>query len=229
MVRSIREAIANANASGSVVKMTSKAEMYLAPKSRSSETHGHFTLRERRAPKKRPISSGRPTPMANVSTINRAAKQEASMFAPTRKPLSGGASFLRDTSRAGSFGARARAGADRPGAKTMVIDVAEAAALGVSASADPLRMQAQEERERKRQREKEAKEERIKRLMEEREARKQEELSRKRQRDEEILEKKKAYRAEIEAKRAKQRIDEAQKDTIHTPSPTDDAPSRNWS
>ena len=65
--------------------------------------------------------------------------------------------------------------------------------------------------------------------MEEREARKQEELSRKRQRDEEILEKKKAYRAEIEAKRAKQRIDEAQKDTIHTTSPTDDAPSRNWS
>lgn len=228
-MQSIREAIASAKAAGVEETLRPRAEVYLTPMREATTTHSHFTLRERREPKKRPVSTNRSSLVApEAATANRT-QSESSMFAPARKPASGVPSFLRDTSRASSFGVRSRPGtyADRGGSKSMVIDVAEAAQLGTSQVSDPLRLQAQEERERKRQREKEAKEQRIQRLMEEREARQQQELARKRQRDEEILEKKKAYRAEIEAKRAKQQVDETQKESIATPSPTD-ASTKTW-
>jgi|TARA_B110000003_G_scaffold272508_1_gene308524 hypothetical protein len=217
-VRAIKETIANAGEDG--MTRRPRADAYLTMKEPTA--HGHFTLRERREPKKRPMSAGsRGATIAGdgSSQVNRA---QANIFAPSRKPTaSGGASFLRDTGRSGSVGAarsRVGGGIPRPGAKTMVIDVAEAAQLGATSQIDdPLRAQAQEERDRKRQREKEAKEQRMQRLMQEIEAKKQRELTRKRERDEEILEKKKAYRAEIEAKRANKRVA-----SIATPSPTDE-------
>ena len=179
-----------------------------------ASVHGHFTLRERRQPRKKPTGGargGRSSFEAAPAKASDASGRTSttSMFVPARKPT-GGASFLRDTGRVGSFnasrggaGARASTGMPRPGSKTMLIDVAEAAELGKSA----------------RSREQEAKEKRIQKLMEEREARKKQEESRKRQRDEEIAAKKKAYKAEIEAKRARKERDSA---SIATPSPTDE-------
>jgi len=227
-LRSIRETIASVD---EVRVKPPRADAYLAPVSQPpATTSKHFTLRERRTPKKKPTTTARGVlSKTDAATASRTQTSgTSSIFAPSRKPTSAGASFLRDTGRAGSVSARARASglggaaAARGGSKTMVIDVAEAAQLGASQNADPLRAQAQEERERKRQREKEAKEQRIQRLMEEREARKKEELTRKRQRDEEILEKKKAYRAEIEAKRAKQRATTAKESNPATPSPVEE-------
>jgi len=226
-VRSIREKIASVD--GVRVKPP-RADAYLTPASQPPPvtTSEHFTLRERRTPKKKPAARGVFSKTDAATASRTQTIGTSSIFAPSRKPTSAGASFLRDTGRAGSMSARAHASGlggaavARGGSKTMVIDVAEAAQLGASQSADPLRAQAQEERERKRQREKEAKEQRIQRLMEEREARKKEELTRKRQRDEEILEKKKAYRAEIEAKRAKQRAATAKESNPATPSPVEE-------
>lgn len=227
-LRSIRETIASVD---EVRVKPPRADAYLTPVSQPpATTSKHFTLRERRTPKKKPTTTARGVlSKTDAATASRTQTSgTSSIFAPSRKPTSAGASFLRDTGRAGSVSARARASglggaaAARGGSKTMVIDVAEAAQLGASQNADPLRAQAQEERERKRQREKEAKEQRIQRLMEEREARKKEELTRKRQRDEEILEKKKAYRAEIEAKRAKQRATTAKESNPATPSPVEE-------
>ena len=219
-MKSIREAVAERKET--LISYRPKEEMYL---SRSSEVsslpeHEHFTLRERTQPKKKPgISSIDLSVRATEFATSRAQSSVESMFAPSRKPSS--SSFLRDTGRAGSFNVRPRVSAanvTRPGSKTMVIDVAEAAQLVASQANDPLRQHAQEERERKRLREQEEKEKRIQRLMEEREARKEQELNRKRQRDEEISEKKKAYKAEIEAKRARA---QASKEAVATPSPTD--------
>jgi len=218
-VTSIREAIHDAEKAKGVTTYRPKEEMYLparddAGANAAATTHGHFTLRERRQPRKKATvaRAGQSSFDAAPSKAGDASggrTSTSSMFVPARKPT-GGTSFLRDTGRVGSFnaarsGASARAGGGmpRPGSKTMVIDVTEAAELGKSA----------------RSREQEAKEKRIQKLMEEREARKQQEESRKRQRDEEIAAKKKAYKAEIEAKRARKERDSA---CVATPSPTDE-------
>ena len=195
-----------------------REEMYLAsvetPRIAVAE-HGHFTLRERRQPKRKiasarvgissfdPISSKVGEMGGRIST--------GSIFAPSRKPVaSAGTSFMRDTGRVGAFNpgrgstvVRSTGALPRPGSKATLIDVAEVNELGKSS----------------RSREQEAKEKRIQRLMEERDARQQLEDSRKRQRDEEIAAKKKAYKAEIEAKRARKERDSS---SIATPSPTDE-------
>ena len=216
---SIREAIHDAEKAKGATTYRPKEEMYLparydAGANAAATTHGHFTLRERRQPRKKATvaRAGQSSFDAAPSKAGDASggrTSTSSMFVPARKPT-GGASFLRDTGRVGSFNAarsgasvRAGGGMPRPGSKTMVIDVTEAAELGKSA----------------RSREQEAKEKRIQKLMEEREARKQQEESRKRQRDEEIAAKKKAYKAEIEAKRARKERDSA---CVATPSPTDE-------
>ena len=218
-VKSIREALAERPETTKSYRP--KEEIYLTQTEIPKTEHGHFTLRERRQPKKKPGMARSVTSGVDIKSrameFAASRSQTSSIFAPSRKPTSKSASFLRDTGRASSFGSRSRMGdTSRPG--SMVIDVAEAAQLGASQSGDPLRQQAQEERERKRLREKEEKEKRIQRLMEEREARKQQELKRKRERDEEISAKKKAYKAEIEAKRAQA---QASKEAVATPSPTD--------
>lgn len=217
-MRAVKETIAHSQGKGKTLRPL--ADAYLTKTEPTA--HGHFTLRERREPKKRPISSGSRGAIVASDGSLQANRAQANIFAPSRKPTAtAGASFLRDTGRSGSIGAarsRVGGGIPRPGSKTMVIDVAEAAQLGATSQIDdPLRAQAQEERDRKRQREKEAKEQRMQRLMQEIEAKKQRELTRKRERDEEILEKKKAYRAEIEAQRANKRVA-----SIATPSPTDE-------
>lgn len=121
----------------------------------------------------------------------------SSIFAPTRKPTSEGASFLRDTGRSGYFSGARITTMPRPGSKTMGLDIAETSQLGSAIM---------EERDRKRSREQEEKDKRIQRLMEERDARKLKEENRKRKRDEEIAAKKKAYKAEIESKRERKDV-----------------------
>jgi hypothetical protein len=223
-VTSIREAIRAAETTTTTTGARRRRRAYAPveamylPKTTDDDVdasaHGHFTLRERRQPRKKPTGGARGGQSSFEAAPAKASDASGrtsttSMFVPARKPT-GGASFLRDTGRVGSFnasrggaGARASTGMPRPGSKTMLIDVAEAAELGKSA----------------RSREQEAKEKRIQKLMEEREARKKQEESRKRQRDEEIAAKKKAYKAEIEAKRARKERDSA---SIATPSPTDE-------
>ena len=87
-MRAIKETIANAGEDG--MTRRPRADAYLTMKEPTA--HGHFTLRERREPKKRPMSAGsRGATIAGdgSSQVNRA---QANIFAPSRKPpASGGA------------------------------------------------------------------------------------------------------------------------------------------
>jgi len=221
-------------------------EMYLSPRllaaagappcEASAPTHGHFTPRARREPKKR-FAGTATASVAPKTTVQASRPASTSMFAPpSRKPA---VSFLRDTGpsskKTGAASAKSFLSRGRDtGTKTMMIDVNEAAALGQVMGEDlnkaqrelekkeeqEAREQARErervEREQKKKLEQEQKKLRIQKMMEERENKKKLELERKRARDEELAKRK------DDAKRP--RTEAPSRDEVSTPSPHESDP-----
>ena len=202
-------------------------------KTDGAETHAHFTMRQRKQPKKRLISVSssvtlKPSSASSV-TPSHATQVGGSMFAPpSRKPNPAAASFLRNTSTkrpadgpAGGLSAkdflkRKQASANR----SMMIDVQEAAKLGTVIGEDLRR----EEEEREKKKEREERELKRKQEQEEREARKlkeQEEKQRRIQRMMQEREQKKAQEAEKKRLREEERAAAAAAKRMRTASSPD--------
>ena len=221
-------------------------EMYLSPRllaaagappcEASAPTHGHFTPRDRREPKKR-FAGTATASVAPKTTVQASRPASTSMFAPpSRKPAT---SFFRDSGpsskKTGAASAKSFLSKSRDtGTKTMMIDVNEAAALGQVMGEDlnraqrelekreeqEAREQARErervEREQKKKLEQEQKKLRIQKMMEEREQKKKLELERKRAREEELAKRKN------DAKRP--RTEAPSREEVSTPSPHESDP-----
>lgn len=221
-----------------------------APPQEGSTQHSHFTLRSRREPKKRLVSSAsqKSLPLTNsVSDLSaRAVGQPvprrplpsaaASMFAPpSRKPSP---SFLRDSGpvKRSASGVSAKSFLSRgreSSTKTMMIDVSEAAQLGTVKGEDlraeeALKEKQREKEERELKRKQEQEETRLRKLREQ-EAKKEriQKMMQEREEKKKLEAERKRAREEETAKRkaemaAKRMRTEAPREECPTPSPQEE-------
>ena len=203
-------------------------------KTDGAETHAHFTMRQRKQPKKRLISVSssvtlKPSSASSV-TPSHATQVGGSMFAPAEPETESRGGFFPSkhlheapprTVPAGGLSAkdflkRKQASANR----SMMIDVQEAAKLGTVMGEDLRR----EEEEREKKKEREERELKRKQEQEEREARKlkeQEEKQRRIQRMMQEREQKKAQEAEKKRLREEERAAAAAAKRMRTASSPD--------